>query len=188
VPIIAMTASVQVADRERCLAAGMDDYLGKPLDPGRLTQALDRWIGPTADDATLADRSGGHADLDPASVLDVERLRGLAGVRTSDGETLVDRMIGYFNASGPNHLQRLRDAAADGDLATVAQVAHKLTGESATVGAVAVGRIAHEIELLARSGTGPEENDSIRQLEQAVSAAINALRQFQTAVRVSSVV
>jgi CheY-like chemotaxis protein len=212
-PVIAMTASVMLSDRERCLGAGMDDYIAKPLEPDALNAALDRWVGGRTDReapateqphasaieqrpstakrlpaSTAAQHQAAEqyrasataqADPPPATLLNIEHLAGLSRIRTPDGATLVDRMIGYFVEASPGHLQRIREAATTRDLTVLSQTAHKLTGESATVGALEVGRIAREIELTAGTGTFPEDTDLINHLEQAVTAATAALLEYQ---------
>jgi CheY-like chemotaxis protein/HPt (histidine-containing phosphotransfer) domain-containing protein/HAMP domain-containing protein len=177
VPIIAMTASAMLSDRDRCLAAGMDDYIAKPLEPAALASALERWTRPGASTAP-ADEQPKPADP-LVSVLDLAHLDGLLRIKTSDGATLVNRMVGYFVESAPAHANRLWEAAAIGDLATVAQVAYRLTGESASVGAKEVGRRAREIDVLAQGGTSPLEGAHLAPLEQSVVAAIAALRELR---------
>jgi PAS domain S-box-containing protein len=211
-PVIAMTASVMLSDRERCLGAGMDDYIAKPLVPAALSAALDRWVGRAAgsdDLVTGESRATGQSPspsgpaaqpqatdyhpsgateqvgLLPAALLNIEHLAGLSRIRTPDGATLVDRMIGYFVEASPAHLQRIREATSARDLPALAQTAHKLTGESATVGALEVGRLAREIELTAGAGTIPDDPDLVNHLDRAVSAATTALLDYQARLSAS---
>ena len=117
--------------------------------------------------------------MDRDTILNLAHLGELARVQSPDGSTLRDRMIGHFVDASPGHVARLRQAGADRDLAAVAQTAHKLTGESATVGALVVGRLAREIELLVDAGTVADLDRRIRALTEAVAVATTALLEYQ---------
>jgi PAS domain S-box-containing protein len=157
-PIIAMTASALVADRDRCLAAGMDDYLAKPVNPGQLDAALHRWITdtPAADTVTVA-----HDTTDPIG----RRLDELAGDHTPPETALVQRLVSSFRTRAPAHLAALTDAYAAGDHARVEDQAHSLKGAAGNIGATAVMEVCQRLEDDARAGHLPERMaDDLRTL------------------------
>ena len=142
-PIIAMTASALVADRERCLAAGMDDYLAKPVNPAELDQTLARWV---ASEATrvAAPRTGG----DPIG----HRLAELAGDRSEPELALVERLVTSFKSRAPRHVTALDEAFQAGDLGVLEDEAHSLRGAAGNIGATAVSEVCERIENEARAG------------------------------------
>lgn len=151
VPIIAMTAGAMAEDREKCIAAGMDDYVSKPVKESALEAALDRWI--------LGGEQGLHQEAsgaDPADeVLDaaqVESLRQLAALSEDPNflRVLVDQ---YLDQAGAR-VDALRLAAANGDAAGLAAAGHDLKGTSVTMGAKSVAAACEILESLAAQGSG----------------------------------
>ncbi len=131
IPIIAMTAHAQSSDRDRCLAAGMSDYICKPIDATELQVMLHKWLPDKSPDGTDSER----ADLTPASmhdaVLDLASLRQ----RLCDDEVLLATVLASFLRDTPTRLAALTSAISDGAIDEVHRHAHQLRGVAANVGA-----------------------------------------------------
>jgi len=137
VPIIAMTAHALEGDRERCLRAGMDDYLAKPLRGDQLDAVLERWLGGDAPDASAV-----PVVSDDGELVDAERIR----LFRDEYPEVVDALIDTFDeATGPL-LDAMRTAARSGDVTTLRARAHTLTGSSRNIGAVGMARLAEALE------------------------------------------
>jgi PAS domain S-box-containing protein len=132
VPILAMTAAASIEDRRRCLDAGMDDVLVKPVTLEVLADALGRWLGP----------AGGSA---------VERKVVDRLVEELEDPDHVATVLQTFLRELPGRVAAIEAAVAEGDRATAALVAHTLGSTSAMVGAVALARACRDVESLAGS-------------------------------------
>jgi CheY-like chemotaxis protein len=132
VPIIAMTAGAMVGDRDRCLTVGMDDYVAKPVKLADLDRALSRW--------------GAARQSPPASaVIDGEQLQILWSLDGGDGNFLSSLVDSFFTSSAQT-LPALAAAVEAGDGVTLAQEAHRLKGEAATLGANGLADLCRELE------------------------------------------
>jgi len=136
-PIVAMTASAMVGDRERCLAAGMDDYISKPLRPDQLDAVLERWLGHTGAVVESAASNGDRNGLVDAGR--VQRFR-------DDYPEIADRLVALFADTTPPLLEQLTNAVHASDDDAVRRLAHKLKGSCQNVGATRMAALCRELE------------------------------------------
>jgi CheY-like chemotaxis protein len=178
VPIIAMTASALEGERERCLDAGMDDFLTKPVDAGRMHRVVRAW---TTDGTGAGDQPPGenhasemHEAPDELETVDLARIDMLHEM-VKDGVSLFQRSSGNFIAHAQEHLAAIGAAVRDGDAGRLAATAHKLKGSALNLGLPRVGATALALEERGRTGRleGSKEDYDVLALE--VAAAVTAL-------------
>lgn len=179
VPIVAVTASMTETDRERCLAAGMNDCLVKPLTVEALAAVIARWA---PDDPAPADPSAIvdgdlSAPTEPGRpVLDPVVLARLARLGEAAGEDLLARLAGLFLADADARVGALREAVAAGAATNAGLVAHTLGGASANVGAT---HLASLCATLAAAGAA----DDLAGCGALVDAVADELAAVRSALR-----
>jgi PAS domain S-box-containing protein len=172
VPIIAMTAAAVEGESERCLAAGMDAFLTKPLQPKQLEETLRKKIsGQPRDEAV--------EDVDEASVvLDVSRL-DLLRAMGPEASVLVRRAVERFVAGADESVTHIHRAVALADGPELRDQAHRLGGSAANLGAVGVQSVCMELERLGEADQTQRAATLLTALERAMVAAVGALRDLR---------
>jgi two-component system, sensor histidine kinase and response regulator len=141
--VVAMTALVMKGDRERCLAAGMDGYLSKPIAPQELDDVLDRYSSPGRPEATAAQTNG--IQEGPVHVKDLfERIDG--------DRAFLSELLQLLREDSPEQIRTAREAIANGDAAALQQVGHALRGALANLAAPTAAAIAGELESKGMAG------------------------------------
>ena len=143
VPIIALTANALEGDRERCLAAGMDDFLSKPFTQQQLATLLRRWL------ALRALPEAERRDLSRIPLIDAAVLRNIAALAKP---TLLNSMIDLYLQHSPGLVGAIETAAATMQPAALSQAVHTLKSSTANLGGTRLATVAKECELLVREG------------------------------------
>ncbi len=147
--IVAMTAEAMAGDRERCLEAGMNDYVAKPIRPEELVAAIMRSPSPAGRTPTTVDAVAGDGD---GAAIDVGTLRRFAETMGDDDPGFVQEMIDEFLADAPALVAAMRDGLATVDAEGVRRAAHTLKSNANTFGAHDLGTRCAALESQAKEG------------------------------------
>jgi signal transduction histidine kinase/CheY-like chemotaxis protein/HPt (histidine-containing phosphotransfer) domain-containing protein len=154
--IVAMTANALQGERERCLAAGMDDYISKPVMLEDLERALRKWCSGAS---TRTDQAHPVAATARPAVLDRKRLEHLKELSKRTDQNMFFRLLTMFLEDAPARIRKMRDSLAQGDAEGVFAAAHSLKGLSGNLGAMTMMNLSQDLQALGQQGnlTGVEE-------------------------------
>ncbi len=177
-PVVAMTANVMQGDRDRCMAAGMNDHVAKPIEPETLWQALLKWIKPHQSTAAAVETK-------PQVVVDVDLPSGIEGLDMADGlrrvlgkKPLYLSMLHKFVAGQKSVVVEILKALEGNSLETAERLAHTLKGVSGTIGATRLQQLAEKLESVIRQRSPREEIDArLDELRMVLADLISQLEQ-----------
>ncbi len=169
--IIALTAHAMDGDRDRCITAGMDDYLRKPFNLDQLRHILERWLPKkVAQEAHLTDEySGGRVimlkESSDADHVDCKAFEEIRFLQSSGAPDILSKVIGIYLRDTPKQLENARISLTRNDADAMGKQAHSLKSSSATLGAHALAALCKEMELMGRSGSTENAKDLLSRME-----------------------
>ncbi|OQY44402.1 MAG: hypothetical protein B6240_10585 [Desulfobacteraceae bacterium 4572_87] len=162
-PVIAMTAHAMKGDREKCIAAGMDDYISKPVKPKGLMEMVQRWAGKKVIRPFIG---VDHYPSDPDLPVNPRRLRDLTG-----GDKDFEReIIDLFLKDTSRHLDQLETAVKEADAPSVEASAHAIRGAAANMGAEKFRKLAQGLELKGKNSALHGADEDFGHLKSAFEA------------------
>jgi CheY-like chemotaxis protein len=177
VPIIGISAHAPEIMRDRCLQAGMNDYLEKPVDRQVLLDCLARYC---AVESNPGDDVAHSSPASAAARLDLRTLAELARESSADS---IDRMIGIFIDELHDTVQAMRAALRSNDARSLSAKSHILKNSAATFGFVAVATLATKIDEVVRLGNLEKVAILFSELEAEVAPSIDAVRNELATIR-----
>ena len=174
-PIIALTAGAMAGDREKCLTAGMDDYLAKPVVLETLNTCLAHWLSgdrrlnPRPDSDTTASTPKPETPAEPN--LDLNHLRSLRDLLEND----YAKVMRVFLQDTPPRIDQLRIAAEAKDAKTLQSVAHTMKGSSGNIGASRLAALCHQLEQEARAEKIDDSIVRVGQIDSEYRELVQAL-------------
>jgi|GEM_PF-1785318 len=163
IPVVALTANAMQGDREKCLQAGMDDYLSKPFRSSDLHEVLSRWLEaaeeqPAEESAERAEEPNSEREAAPESdpqaapLLDpkvLEELRELGDLTATD---MLGQLVTIYLGNSADLIEQLGTAVSAGDAKGVREAAHALKSTSGSLGATTLSALCKDLEMMGREG------------------------------------
>ena len=159
IPVIAMTAHAMKGDREKCLAAGMDDYISKPVKPKELMEIVQRWAGKQVLHPLMENDKPSAPISSPVDMKHLEEITG--------GDSEFEREIAeLFLKDTGEHLSELKKAIDEEHAAALEMEAHTIKGAALNMGANKLGELALALETKGQSGSLEGAQDKLTELEE----------------------
>jgi two-component system, sensor histidine kinase and response regulator len=174
-PIVAMTAHAMKGDRERCLAAGMDDYISKPIQKSELQRILNSIVA-------AAGPGPQESEAEPSEEAVFDREAALE--RVSGDEDFLGEVLGLFLSDSPGRVDEIRSAIADRDAQALHRAAHALKGSAGCLAAGPTMNAALVLEEIGKNGHFAEAPAAFAALEREVARLVDAISQFVLVDRV----
>jgi HPt (histidine-containing phosphotransfer) domain-containing protein len=184
IPIIAMTGNAMRGDREKCLRAGMNDYVPKPVNPQVLSEAIEKWLPPEKDDvpvkapAMIEERLHASVVQEKAKAVPVFDKPGMMA-RLMDDEGLARKVLQAFMGEMPQQIRTLKECLDSGDNAKATRQAHSIKGAVRNVGGEAMGEVAFEMETAGKAGNREAVLGLMPQLERQFDRLKEAIQEYE---------
>ncbi|KAF0178892.1 MAG: multi-sensor hybrid histidine kinase [Limisphaerales bacterium] len=180
--LVAMTGNALEGDREKCLEAGMDDYVAKPVRITELQAVIERWGLERQATVPAGDGSAPAvaipAEAAPAPTLDATIIAELNEMKSKDGVPLLHELIDLFAQNAPKHLEQIKTSGDN--LQQLAFAAHVFRGMSLNLGANALGNLCQELETLATGGNTLGIPALIPKIEEAFKLTLAAFERLRS--------
>ncbi len=171
--IIAMTANALDGEKEKCLAAGMDDYISKPMGQKDLGNMIERWSGKRNDNDSSLSVPDVHPPADLA--IDIVRLDELADLGDEEDPQWLALILQRFVEDTSSRIVQLVVASETGDPVVLGQVAHALKGSCGNIGARGMAAVAQDLQMIGKTGSVEGAGDLIGKLEREFASVTAAL-------------
>ncbi len=180
-PIIALTAYAMKGDKERCLGAGMDDYIPKPFNEEHLLSMLSAWLPDeslTMSEKTVSIKGKKTNEQSSAIHIDRNTINNLSQLQQPGKPDFINRLVTIYLQSSPEILQALNQAAKNNDIERLWQSAHSLKSSSASLGANRLSSLCHELEILGRENRLANPTQNLWEIETEYTAVTAELERI----------